>query len=81
MLRYIVFCDDGLWIAQGLEFDICAQGESLEEACDRFGATVRAEENDAQAEGKSLQDIGPAPKHFFEKWNQGDDRSKVLEVA
>ena len=54
MLRYIVFLDNSFWIAQGLEADICAQGRTAAEACERFEATVRAEALDAGEEGRNF---------------------------
>lgn len=81
MLRYIVFADSGFWIAQGLEADICAQGNSVQEACARFEATARAEAQEASEEGRSFFDIGPGPDRFFTLWNQCDDGRRQLNVA
>lgn len=81
MLRYIVFSDNGFWVAQGLEADICAQGKSALEACARFEATARAEAKEASEEGRNLFDIGPGPDRFFAMWNQCDDGRRQLNVA
>jgi predicted RNase H-like HicB family nuclease len=81
MLRYIVFSDNGFWVAQGLEADICAQGKTAAEACERFEATARAEAFEANEEGRTLFDIGPGPDRFFTMWNQCDDGRRQLNVA
>ncbi len=81
MIRYIVFRDEDTWIAQGLEVDISAQADSAEKAMQRFGVTIRCEGKEARSEGRDLFDIGPAPKYFFQLWNQGEVVREQLEVA
>jgi hypothetical protein len=81
MLRYLVFNDHGVWIAQGLELDICAQGASLEAAARRFEATVREEMKERRADGNAVENIGEAPQRFFAMWNQCDDGKRTLQVA
>ena len=81
MIRFIVFRDEQIWVAQGLEVDICAQADSAEGAAELFGATVRCESKEMAAEGGSLSDIGKAPDAFFELWNAGDVTRDELQVA
>lgn len=64
--RVILFKEDGQWVAQGLEHDICAVASSLDELHGRFEVTVRIE---SSREG-GLKAIGPAPQHFFHLWDR-----------
>lgn len=63
-IRVVTFKEGELFVAQALEVDICAQGRTMEEANKRLVATMRAEEEEAKANGRSLLDIGPAPHPF-----------------
>jgi hypothetical protein len=65
-IRVIFFQEDGAWLAQGLERDICVQAPTLEELYSRFEVAVRME---ADVNGK-LDHIPVAPKHFFDLWEK-----------
>jgi len=70
-LRVIIFRDDdGPWIAQGLEHDICAQGESLTEVMTVFEKTLEATCQSASKKDDPLAKIPPAPEHFFTMFKQ-----------
>ena len=60
-VRVLVFPDGDLFIAQGLEFDVAAQGRTELEALARFDVVMRAEMMEAMAEGRDTLDIGAAP--------------------
>lgn len=69
-MRVILFKEGDLWIAQGLEYDICTQANDLKELYSRFEMTVRLE---SQEDG-GLERIAKAPDHFFRKWeDRGSD--------
>lgn len=72
-LRVVVFKDGDMYVAQCLEYDICAQGQDLDTVEQRFLDTLDAERFVAKQNGRSLQDIGQAPKQFFTMW---EERSK-----
>lgn len=79
--RYIVFLDahSKKWIAQGLEVDICAQGDTEQLARSNFKASVFLEAGDVD-DGDVFK-IGPAPKKFFDLWEQDEVLSGQLQVA
>jgi hypothetical protein len=60
--RVIVLRDGDVFVAQCLEVDIAAQGTTADEALTRLGVAFRAELREAQATGRSIEDIGPAPE-------------------
>ena len=62
-LRIVLYREDDLWIGQCLEHDIRAQASNVKELENRLVATV-----EAHKEQGGLADIGPAPKVFFDMW-------------
>lgn len=73
-IRVVIFETDGIWVAQGLERDICAQGPDVETAKRRFeqACTLEAAHRLALF-GDSVHGLDPAPRRFFEMW-EGSDR-------
>lgn len=72
-IRVIFFQEEnGGWLAQGLERDICVQAAKMEDLYSRFEVAVRLEADD---NGK-LEHLPEAPKHFFDLW---DKRSSNVE--
>lgn len=70
-VRVVIFKEADQWIAQMLEHDICAQGPDLDTVRERFLATLRAEVAESERNGHApLENIGPAPALFEQKWNQ-----------
>jgi len=65
-IRVICFREGEIWLAQGLERDICVQAASIEDLYGRFEVAVSLEQDDY---GK-LDHIGEAPKHFFDLWER-----------
>lgn len=65
-MRVVVFEEEGLFVAQGLEYDICTQAETLSELVARFEMTLDAE----CREPRGLDRLGPAPAMFFRKWEE-----------
>jgi hypothetical protein len=65
-----------LTVARCLEYDIAAQGNSIEEAIDAFADVLAAQIMlDVRAGREPLSQIGPAPEEYFEKYR----RAKRLE--
>ena len=79
-MRVVLFEDDGLFVAQGLEYDICTQAETLSELITRFEMTLDAEAK----EPGGLERLEPAPATFFRKWEQAAygrvDHNKGLPI-
>lgn len=72
LLHVLLLEEHGKWISQGLEIDICAQGNDLDEAKKRFLLTLEAEM--AAAGNRDLRRaIGSAPEWFYDKWALADE--------
>ena len=68
-LRVVVFQEGDLWVAQCLEYDICAQAKDVKTLERRIGRVVRLENERSLSQGKTPFDgIKPAPTHFHAKW-------------
>jgi len=63
-IRVVIFREAEFFVAQALEVDISAQGRTPEEASRRLGLALNAEQREAEAEGRDLFEIGPAPESF-----------------
>ncbi len=63
-LRVILFEADDLWLAQGLDHDICVQATTKGEAMSLFDLTTELEDGE---EG-GIERIPCAPKYFFDRW-------------
>jgi hypothetical protein len=71
-LRVIVFKDGDLWLAQGIEHDICVQATTLPALKDRFDLAVQAQPD--------LSKIPAAPAQFQAMWdNRGGDLTPVSD--
>ena len=67
--RVVIFKDGGAYVAQCLEYDICAQAADLNTVRSRMEATMNAEVHDAQEAGKKpFEGIDRAPQRFFDMW-------------
>ena len=65
MLEILVFqSSETRWGVQALEYDIFAEGETIKEALDNFGASLAAELEYCEKYKVSLSSIGKAPKFF-----------------
>lgn len=82
-IRFVVFLDanSDIWVAQGLEVDVCAQGKSEQEARLNFVSTINLERSEARDRSRDLFDIGPAPQEFFDLWDDDTVASDELAVA
>jgi hypothetical protein len=62
-----------MWIAQGLEHDIVAQGRSIEQAKHAFEATLWGRLQLAtQHDLSALASVPPAPAMFWEIWDRAN---------
>jgi hypothetical protein len=80
-IRVVAFKEGDHFVAQALEVDVCAQGRTLDEAHSRLLMTIKSEEADALAEGRTLMDIGPAPHPFHLLFRDEDIERTELKVA
>jgi len=71
LLRVVVFQDGDAWIAQCLDYDICAQGPNLDAVRKRFNVVMAAEiDESSRRNGAPLSGIGPAPQWLQDKWQE-----------
>lgn len=77
-IRVIVFKDDGLWVAQCLEYDIGAQAENIDLLNDRLKVVLMAEFKESmERHNKPFAGIDPAPERFQHMWDRRAQSFKV----
>lgn len=78
-LTFVLFREEGAFVAVCLERYIGAQGSTMEEAQVRLCAAYRAELNDSIARaGEPFADIPPAPERFHDM-AQGSTRGVIFD--
>ena len=78
-VRVLVFKDDGLWVAQCLEYDIGAQAANLDTLHDRMMVVFKAElKESVERHGKPFAGIDKAPERFHKMWGH---RARSVEVS
>lgn len=71
-LNILLFKDCGVWIAQCLERDIAAQGETIKQALDEFGKMLAAEIAYALHKGvEPLSNLDQAPSFYWKQFDEG----------
>ena len=75
-IRIIVYQEDGRFIAQCLEFDICTQADTKELLHERMDCLLEVEFAEMAERGQA---IAPAPELFHDMWREGGPNYK--EVA
>src|SRR5262245_46420483 len=75
-ISVVIYHDEGLWIAQGIEHDIAAHGEDPVEASERFNTKVGAELVVSMELGDAtlLSGIARAPAKFEEMYRKAKMR-------
>lgn len=81
-MRVVLYREDGFWIAQGLEFDITARGDSPTDASERFNFKVGAELVISYELGDAslLSGVGQAPQKFWDMYNHAKMRIENDEI-
>ncbi|HVZ52291.1 MAG TPA: hypothetical protein VG986_10010 [Pseudolabrys sp.] len=72
----VLYQENGMWIAQGLQFDITARGKSPTEAAKNFDAKVGAELAMSLELGDEspLAGVGKAPDRFWDMFKDAEMR-------
>ena len=71
-LRFVLFKEEGVFVAVCLERYIGEQGATAEEVKQRLCTVYRAELDASLARcGEPFGDIQPAPNQYFELWEKG----------
>jgi hypothetical protein len=76
-IRALIFRDleHDLWIAQGLEYDICVQAKTVDEAHDAFERTLAATALVSLSEGRApFEGIERAPRRFWDDFERASAR-------
>ena len=85
-ISVVLYPHEGLWIAQGLEYDIVAQGSSSDEASKNFNKKFGAELAISMEVGDSspLCGVPRAPQAFWDRYNAikkaGDIDESDIEI-
>ena len=70
-----------LWVAQCLDYDVAAQGETIQEAKEAFGVAFSAQLavyiDDNQ---NPLEMIPPAPQEYWDKFARGDRLADQIPI-
>ncbi len=66
--RFVVFEEDGIFVAQCLEFDVCTQAPDKETLRERVDFLMEIELEEMERTGKRLD---PAPEVFHNMWESG----------
>lgn len=71
-VRVIAYRDgDGPWVAQCLEYDIAAQGDSPDAAYEHVLVAIKLDAAEGmKVHGAPFAGIEKAPQHFFELWEK-----------
>jgi hypothetical protein len=70
-LRAIVFKEGNFYIAQCLEYDICAQAGDIDAVLDRLDLVIETEFELCCEKGAQPKDcIAPAPNYYHELWEK-----------
>lgn len=73
---------DDLWVAQCLDYDINAQGATYREMLHAFERTFATEIVVAlEADREPLADIAPAPKKYWDLWEQGARMADTIPLV
>lgn len=65
----LLFQEENVWVAQGLEYDIAAHGNSLVDAKEAFAKTFAGQVAVDLHHGDALlSGFGPAPKEYWDKF-------------
>ncbi len=78
----VLYPEDGFWIAQGLEFDITARGNSPADASEKFNVKIGAEMVISFEVGDSsmLSGVEPAPEKFWDMYKRARMRVDTEEM-
>ncbi len=77
--RVLVFQEGNQWIAQCLDFDICAHAKDEATLLSRFSAVFSFERNlSIERKGNPFAGLDPAPEEYHEMWRDGGPAKRVV---
>ena len=71
-IRVLVWKEDGQFVAHALELDLVACGDTAREALDELHQTIIAQLSFAAQMEKPEMVNHPAPKTFFDRWDEAN---------
>ena len=73
-INVLLYREEDTWFAQGLEYDIAAQGDTIPEVRTRFMLTVKTRcYFDLMNNQEILQNVKPAPSEFWTLFNEAKE--------
>ncbi len=80
-IRVLLLKGQESWIAQGLEYNIAAQGDTVREAKEAFLQTVVGQiAIDRQFGQEALEGISPAPREYWEQFQEAERVPDPVEL-
>lgn len=82
-VNVVLYPEEGMWIAQGIEFDITARGHTPTEASERFNDKFGAELVMSIEIGDEtpLAGVTAAPKEFWEMYKTAKMRAELDDTS
>lgn len=78
-IHVLMIRDDRAWVAQGLQHDIAAQGDTIEEALERFKRVLASEARfDLRNGQEPLAEVPPAPQSLWDIWATSEPLKRDL---
>ena len=72
MLHVVIYSEHERFVAQCLEYDVCAQGKTIREAITFLHLALLATiEDSLKRHGQAFAYIDPAPPQFHKMWDDG----------
>jgi|ERR1700693_1201710 len=73
LIRVLLINENGPWVAQGLDYDIAAQGRTIQEAMKAFQQTLLAQIRADLSKGRNpLQDFEHAPDMYWSAYERAE---------
>lgn len=71
-MRILIHCEQGIWVAQGLDYDIAAQGKTIEAALTSFQSILSGQFLLDMSNNRALlEGFERAPGEYWDKFNRG----------
>jgi predicted RNase H-like HicB family nuclease len=74
-LRVVFYREEGSWVAHCLEFDVCGDGTTKEQALESLNESIRLQVEESLAHDNPRNLFSPAPADVWEKFFAGTDVS------
>lgn len=77
LLRFVLFQEEGVWVAMCVEKHIGAYGRSADDARHQLRIIYRAElDRSLEASGTAFGDIGPAPETYMRLYQESPNEMR-----